>query len=160
MVHFYVLFVFDNLRLLIPQHEIRVVEIVDDVELHVEPEEAMAGVMGWVNQGEQQFPVFSLNQKLGLFSYMPPRRKYCVLLETEEEAVLGITCEELISLDGYKGNLHMQPLPACMPLPFSPITALAIYKNEVCCLSSAANLMQYLTAQAEEQMAMLEMTEN
>lgn len=156
MVHFYVLLGFDGLNLLIPQHEIRVVEIIEDVELHVEPEEAAAGVMGWISQSDQQFPVFSLNADLGLYSYLPSSRKYCVLLETEEEAVLGITCDEFISLDNFKGNLHLQDVPLAMHLEFSPLSGLGIYEERMICMTEASSLMGYLTAHAEEQIAQME----
>jgi len=158
MVHFYVLLGFDGLNLLIPQHEIRVVEIIEDVELHVEPEEAAAGVMGWISQSDQQFPVFSLNADLGLYSHLPPNRKYCVLLETEEEAVLGITCDEFISLDDFKGDLHLQEIPPSMHLDFSPLSGLGIYEDRMICQTDASSLMGYLTAHAEEQIAQMEDT--
>ncbi len=158
MVHFYVLLGFDGLNLLIPQHEIRVVEIIEDVELHVEPQEAAAGVMGWISQSDQQFPVFSLNYSLELYNHLPPNRKYCVLLESEEEAVLGITCDEFISLDDFKGDLHLQEIPPSMHLDFSPLSGLGIYEDRMICQTDASSLMGYLTAHAEEQIAQMEDT--
>lgn len=158
MVHFYVLLGFDGLNLLLPQHEIRVVEIIEDVELHVEPEEAAAGVMGWISQSDQQFPVFSLNYSLELYNHLPPNRKYCVLLETEEEAVLGITCDEFISLDDFKGELYLQDIPPAMHLDFSPLSGLGIYEGQMICRTDASSLMGYLTAHAEEQMSQMEET--
>lgn len=158
MVHFYVLLGFDGLNLLIPQHEIRVVEIIEDVELHVELEEAAAGVMGWISQSDQQFPIFSLNADLGLYDYLPETRKYCVLLETDEEAVLGITCDEVISLDDFKGDLYLQDIPPSMHLEFSPLSGLGIYEERMLCTTDASSLMGYLTAHAEEQIAQMEDT--
>lgn len=158
MVHFYVLLGFDGLHLLLPQHEIRVVEIIEDVELHVEPEEAAAGVMGWISQSDQQFPVFSLNYSLELCNHLPPNRKYCVLLETDEEAVFGITCDSFISLDGFKGDLHLQAIPPAMHLEFSPLSGLGIYEGQMICQTDASSLMGYLTAHAEEHMSQMEET--
>ncbi|MEY3219807.1 MAG: hypothetical protein RIT27_1164 [Pseudomonadota bacterium] len=156
MVNFYVLLGFDGLSLLIPQHEVRVVEIIEDVELHVEPEEAAAGVMGWISQSDQQFPVFTLNARMDLCSFLPETRQYCVLLETEEEAVLGITCDEVISLDDFKGDLHLQPIPPSMHLDFSPLSGLGLYEERMVCTTDASSLMGYLTAHAEEQIAQME----
>jgi len=156
MVHFYVLLGFDGLNILIPQHEVRVVEIIEDVELHVEPEEAAAGVMGWISQSDQQFPVFTLNARLDLCDFLPETRQYCVLLETEEEAVLGVTCDEVISLDGFKGDLHLQEIPPAMHLDFSPLSGLGLYEKRMVCSTDASSLMGYLTAHAEEQIAQME----
>ncbi|MDM8547188.1 hypothetical protein [Candidatus Venteria ishoeyi] len=156
MIEFFVLLRFDGLLLLIPQHDIHVVEVIDDVETGVEAEEEAIGIMGWVNQNEQQFPVFTLDKNLNLLRYLPPDRKLCVLLKAGEDAAFGITCESIDALDENPG-LYIQTIPDCMYMSESPLEKLVIYQHEAGAITGKDSLQQYLTAYAEARM--LEMDE-
>jgi len=157
LIEFYVMLTFDNMKLLVKQQEIRVVEVIEDVETSsVKPEEALAGIMGWISHGEQQFPVFSLSDALEILDHLPERRLLCVLLEAGVDAVFGITCEEILPLDEVS-HLPIFPMPESMRLADSPLSHLAIYQEEhIACITNSEALLDYLTAYAEAHMLEIE----
>ncbi len=156
-IEFYVMLLFGNMRLLLKQQEIRVVEVIEDVETSsVKPEEALAGIMGWISHGEQQYPVFSLSDALDILDYLPEKRLLCVLLEVGVDAIFGITCEEVVSLDEVH-HLPIFPMPESMRLASSPLSHLAIYQGKhVACITNSEALLDYLTAYAEAHMLEIE----
>lgn len=157
LIEFYVMLTFDNMRLLVKQQELRVVEVIEDVETSsVKPEEALAGIMGWISHGEQQYPVFSLSDSFEILDYLPEKRLLCVLLEAGVDAVFGITCEEVIPLDE-EHHLPIFPMPESMRATDSPLTHLAIYREEyIACITNSEVLLDYLTAYAEAHMLEIE----
>lgn len=159
MIDFHVLVSFDELNLVVLQQDIRAVEVIEDVQTKLEAEEAAAGIMGWISFADQQYPVFSLDKELNLLPYLPDNRHLCVLLQAGEEAVVGLTCSNVESLDKSRHILHQREIPVCMQLKGSPIEKLGIYDKKLVCISSAMALMKYLTAWAEARLAVMEENE-
>ncbi len=156
IIEFYVMLTFDNMKLLVKQKEIRVVEVIEDVETSVKTEESLAGIMGWISHGEQQFPVFSLSDELEILDYLPAKRALCVLLEAGVDAIFGVTCEEVVSLD-HLPHLLVYPMPDAMFSVHSPLHHLAIYQEkEIACITDSESLLGYLSAYAEAHMAEIE----
>jgi len=151
-IEFYVALYFDDISLIVPQSNVRVVEMIESVETYVEPEESMIGIMGWVSYFEQQYPVFTLSDKLRPLESLPEKRDFCALLETPEEAIYGLTCERIESLEKAQ-DLREMPLPNCMLTSYTPIKHLLTHENRVASVTDAQALMKYLTAWAEEHMA-------
>lgn len=151
-IEFYVALYFDGISIIVPQSNVRVVEMIESVETYVEPEESMIGIMGWVSYFEQQYPVFTLSDKLRPLERLPEQRDFCALLETPEEAIYGLTCERIESLEKAK-DLKEIPLPACMLTGYTPINHLLTHQHKVASVTDAQSLMRYLTAWAEEHMA-------
>ncbi len=134
---------FDGLRLFITQAEVYTIEIIADVQTEVEENEKAAGILGWVAHGEEQYPVFSLSGNLEILLRMPRSRRYCVILQSEG-TLFGLTCENLIMLPvGYR--LNEQEMPVCMRNEDSPIHKLALYEREVACMTTASQLMEFIT---------------
>lgn len=159
MIDFYVLLTMGELKLLVLQQDIRAVEVVEDIQTKLEEEEAAAGIMGWIAFSDQQYPVFSLDEHLNVHSHLPENHHLCVLLHAGEEAVVGLTCTTVQSLNvSYRP--HIVPLPACMRIPGTPISGLAVHNKQLLCISNAAALMNYLTAWTERRLAELEMEED
>ncbi len=155
-IEFYVMLTFDKMKLLFKQREIRVVEVIEDVETSVKPEESLAGIMGWISYGEQQYPVFSLSDTLEVLDYLPEKRLLCVLLEAGVDAIFGITCEEVVPLDEVR-FLPVFPLPPSMRLPYSPLHHLALYEGtQIACITDSEALLNYLSAYAEAHMTEIE----
>jgi len=139
---------FDGVRLFLVQQEIYVVEIIEDVQTEVEDNEKAAGIMGWLAHGEEQYPVFTLSSDLDILLYLPENRRYCVILQSEG-TLFGLTCEDVFALPA-KYALHPQPLPVVMRSEDTPIEKLVIHNQEVGCFTSAARLMEYITAWGAE----------
>ena len=155
-VHFYVVLRFSSLNLIVAQHDIRFVEVLEDVQTQLEAGEAAAGVAGWLTHGEEQFPVFCLSHELEPLSFIPEGRRYCVILETSgEEATYGLLCAEIIPL-APNYPLHIQPIPEAMRNNDSPILNLATYESGIGCVSSAEALVGYISAWSERHLAQFE----
>lgn len=130
-IRFYVALHFSGINLLILQEEIRFVEVIEDVQTQLEEGEDILGVAGWLSHGEEQFPVFCLNEHLTLQNTVPDNRRYCVILETAgEEATFGILCEDMDPLDP-RYPLHIQPIPTAMQNEESLLHKLVTYYHRV-----------------------------
>jgi len=149
---FHVVLHFDDIRLVVPQENIRMIEMIESVETYVEPEESMIGIMGWVSYFEQQYPVFTLSAELHLLDSLPASRDFCVLLETPEEAIYGLSCDQVESLE-ISSDMIYTDLPDCMFKAHSPIQSLMIRQNKVASMTNSQALMYYFSAWAEERMA-------
>jgi hypothetical protein len=149
MVNFPVELRFNDLCLVVSQHDIAAVEIIEDVETsHIETEEAAAGVMGWIKLSEHQWPVFSLDNQLRPLPYLPKERNFCVLLDAGADTLFGLTCEFFGALS-VKTRLVEHPVPSAMKLSDSVVESLLIYGESIACTSSGAHLMGYLSTLAE-----------
>lgn len=155
-IHFYVVLTFDGFHLLLDEHDIRSVEVVEDVQTQVEKEESSIGVVGWLSYGEEQYPVFHLSTDLQLLPEPPDDKRFCVLIQTEgEEAVFGIMCDALTQLE--PGHiLYLQPIPEPCHLPHTPLTQLAVYDESVAYVTTADNLVSYISAWGETRMVEVE----
>jgi hypothetical protein len=155
-IEFYVALEFDGLTLLIAQHEIRFVEVIEDVQTQLEAGEAAVGVAGWLTHGEEQFPVFCLSYDLELINDLPKESRYCVILETEgQEATFGLICHNMESLSP-RYPLHIQAIPEAMYNPDSPLDNLALYQGGIACLSNALSLVSYISAWGERRLEELD----
>jgi hypothetical protein len=159
-VEFYVALEFGNLTLLVAQHEIRFVEVIEDVQTQLEAGEAAVGVAGWLTHGDEQFPVFCLLPDLELTNDIPKSSRYCVILETEEqEATFGLICDNMESLSPHY-PLHIQAIPEVMRNPDNPLERLALYQGGIACLSNALNLISYISAWGERRLEELDEDES
>lgn len=140
----YVILHFDGLRLLLPQHSIISVEVIEDL-LPLKPfevEEKQANIVGWVYLERQQNPVYCLSNQLNLRSNIPSKHEVIVVLQIQQ-GLFGITCERIEPIAEHV-PLLLKTVPNCMHSSDSPIEHLAIYQNKIGHISSAEHLADYL----------------
>jgi len=136
---FYVLLVFDERYLFIPQHEVESVEIIADVQRA----DDKTGAIGWFYGHKQESPVFCLDEDLSLLPEIPSKREYFVLLKNDPQP-LGILCDEVENINFKQAHLRAQELPLVMKTPNSPLRELLVYQDKMGCLCSGAALVKHL----------------
>ncbi|EIJ43796.1 hypothetical protein BegalDRAFT_2968 [Beggiatoa alba B18LD] len=154
----YVFAVIDGTQLLIPQKDVETVEIIAD--LHpIRTEQGFIGRFG--GHGQESY-VLCMSEDLSLINDVPEAREYFFLLKPPtttktatpaniaENALLGMVCDEVETINFKRENLYPQPMPDIMKLPQSPISQLVIYRNKLTYICNGDALWQYLTAQSEQ----------
>lgn len=143
----YVLLTIDGLYIFIPQSQIESVEIIADTHIT----STTTGAVGWFSQGHgvgRDVPVFCLSKALVLQQDIPQSREYFVLLKShDEQAPVGITCDEVENLNVKHEELFFQDLPAVMKNQGffdSPIEQFLIYNNKVACVCTGEKLTDYI----------------
>ncbi|MFN0315599.1 MAG: hypothetical protein ACKVQA_11255 [Burkholderiales bacterium] len=126
----------ERLSLVFPQHEIRTLEPVLDLE----PGEYSLSV-GDIVLDEGTWPVFSLTEDLELLASAPERARVCVLM-SHEKWRFGLLCDKVAN----KTAQDMMPkrLPECMRQGTSVVHGLCVAENQVMCLTRAESMWRYL----------------
>lgn len=134
----------EQTRLLIPQREIRVLDLVLDVTRENPP----PGGIGWIGFRQQQCPVYSPSSRLGWLSDVPTDRTICALMEGDE-GVFGLLCTDIAMVKS--NELAFHAIPAAMATPHSPINQLALYEGHLACLTTAAQIFAHLPAVSSDE---------
>lgn len=127
----------EQTRLLIPQADVRVLELTMDMMREAPP----AGGVGWIRFGEQRQPVYAPSHHLEWLSEVPSDRGLCAVLEAEE-GLFGLLCNEVALVKSSEIQIHAMPAP--MATPDSPFQQLALHGGKLACLSSATKLFARL----------------
>jgi hypothetical protein len=128
---------FADCKLLVPQREIRSLESVLDLVLEKELPTTVGSMM-FVGKA---WPAYCLTSELAVIQELPSARRVCALLSQGSDS-LALVCDQLEVLP--QDSLNVQPLPACMVNPDSPVEALAIFQGNLGCITSTARLAAYL----------------
>jgi len=136
----YAMLLMDDLKLLIPQEQIEAMESTKDIE-HSEAS-GQDQVVGYIRFENRSWPVFSFSNNLTPLSSASLDRQFCILLHADNGS-FGVLSEQALLLN--PGAIQPQPLPECMVMKESPITALAIFAGEVICISSAERLSEVVS---------------
>lgn len=136
----YALLRLDELRLLVPQHDIRLLEPSVDVTLDAPP----AGGIGWMTFRQQRVPVFSLSAELNWQPEAEKSHTICALLEAEGR-YFGLLCTEVGLLGADEIAFH--EIPRAMTTPLAPFHRLALHGDHLACVSSAPQIFAFLPSQ-------------
>lgn len=128
-----------NLRLILPQVDIRTVESISDVD----SADKMPKSAGWIKYLGQRWPVVCLSDQLALLDVVAPARRACVMLACNG-AYLGLLCDDASVLVNFAQQSFA--VPAAMRVHASPFTGLIQYEQGLACLSDASHLHSYLNA--------------
>jgi hypothetical protein len=135
-------------RLLLAQAAIRDIEGGDDVGR----DDAPPGGVGWIRVNRQTYPVYCLTEEFELTGAIPAARRICVLL-SHADGPFGLLCDQL---EVQEAPETFHPLPECMRLDGSPVSALVLQADGIACLSSVqrlAALIPHATRLPEGEMA-------
>lgn len=133
----YALLRLDDLRLLVPQHEIRLLEPSVDVTLSDPP----AGGVGWIAFRQQRVPVFCLSAAHQWQAEAEQGRAICALLDADGR-FFGLLCTEVSLIGAREAAFH--EIPRAMTAPHAPFHRLALHGEDLACVSSAAQVFAYL----------------
>jgi hypothetical protein len=128
---------FAECRLLVPQREIRTLESVLDMA----SEKELPTTVGSMTFAGKAWPAYCLTNELAVIQELPSTRRVCVLL-SQGRISLALVCDQLETL--HQSGPKIQPLPACMATPDSPVEALVILQGSLGCVTSTARLAAYL----------------
>ena len=128
---------FADCKLFVPQREIRTLESVLDLIL----EKELSTTVGSMMFAGKAWPAYCLTAELAVIQELPSARRVCALLSQGSDS-LALVCDQLEVLP--QDSLKVQPLPACMVNPDSPVEALAIFQGNLGCVTSTARLAAYL----------------
>jgi chemotaxis signal transduction protein len=127
----------DNLRLILPQADIRTVESVSDIELA----DKMPRSAGWIKYLGQRWPVVCFSDELTFLDQVPSPRRACVMLAFNG-AYLGLLCDDARVLVNFSHQSFA--VPASMRMHASPLTGLFQYEQGLACLSDASHIHSYV----------------
>ncbi|MDH3644262.1 MAG: hypothetical protein OES38_19305 [Gammaproteobacteria bacterium] len=122
--------------LLLPQSEIRMLELVLDINTADQP---VNGV-GWLSFENSRWPVYCLNGELNPLTELPAARRICALLSLDD-GYFGLVCAEVTAV---QGDVRVRSLPAAMARPDSPLRGLALHGDRLGLVSTAAALAGFL----------------
>ena len=130
----------DSLRLALPQRDVRLIELVADLQpVAAEGEPAIGRLL---HEDADPWPAYCLDGELHLQRPVPAVRRICVFIEAGDH-VTGIACDRVQSL-ATDAELTVEPVPGCMTGIRSPITGFARYQAEITAVLDAAALAAYL----------------
>jgi hypothetical protein len=135
--------VLDEIRLLIPQSDIRVLEPVADM---VPATGHAGGGIGQFELDDTVWPIYALSTDLTPLSDRPDAYRIAVLMKHGQQAY-GVLCKQVSMIE--RGRIALHPVPPCMSRRPSPLLALALYGDEVLCVSSASALDRSLRELAD-----------
>jgi hypothetical protein len=130
----------DNLRVVLPQKEVREIGLVADL---TPPETSDDPEIGYAaSESGDAWPAYSLSGALDPQTEVPPSRRFCVFF-WHAGVTLGLACDRIWSLAN-DSELQVEPLRACMRGLRTPITGIARYNDELATVTDAAALASYL----------------
>ncbi len=132
-----------SLKLFLARHEVRTLELAEDMEL-ASPEDHE---LGWHKVQGEQIPVYGLGESLTMLRQRPETSRIVVVLATGE-ASIAILCDEVTFLES--GELSFQDIPDCMNGCRSLLSGLAIYDDIVGCVTTSEHLAAYLLKSADK----------
>ena len=125
-----------SVKLALPQNEIRTLEPVLDLRRN----EAGPAV-GRVELDEGVWPIFALSEDLLPLAELPDTRRVCVLLG-QDELAFGIACDKVLSVPAHA--VRAVPAPEVLAHRDSPIASLAVYGEEILCMTTTRALARLL----------------
>jgi hypothetical protein len=97
------------------------------------------GILGVLEQSAYLWSLYGLDEDLNLLTQWLPNYRIAILLKNANP-VYGLLCEQVYTLE--RSSLSIHPIPAALNTQDSPLLALALYGQEVRCISSAKELGQ------------------
>lgn len=134
-----------ELRLILPQADIRTVESISDVATT----DKMPKSVGWIKYQGQRWPVVCLSDDLTILDAVPGTRRACVMLALNG-AYLGLLCDDARVLVNFSQQSFA--VPPSMQAHASPLTGLIQYEQGLACLSDARHLHTFVNLASQIQM--------
>jgi chemotaxis signal transduction protein len=122
------------LRLLVPQEDVRTVESATDIRTPT----SKPGAFGSIRIGRERWPVYCLSETLSEFCTEAGSRRICPILVSQDGSY-GLLCDDVQLVTAHE--LDVKPLPSAMQRHGAAVGGLALYGDELVCVSSADALL-------------------
>ncbi len=136
----WLLLALDGLRLALPQREVVLITLMDDLTAAGRDDADEIGML--LRPQGPSWPVFGLDGVLGLERRPSETRRSCVFFGSGGE-MRGLACDHLWSLAS-DADLSVAPVPGCLRAVRSPITGFARYRDGLVAVTHASELVAYL----------------
>ena len=130
----------DGVTLALPQRDIATIELVSALQ----PPGADGGPeIGRFAHDAERWPVYCLDRRLAPAPALVTAARVCMLFRSDGRT-LGLAGKQ-VSLLAADADLAVQPLPACLARPGSPLTGLALHRDRIVAVMHAPALTEYLS---------------
>ncbi len=130
----------DELRLALPQRDVRQFELAADLEA---PKDNLPQASGQLTAGRGElWPVYRLDSSLQLTRAADGSRSLCVFFQADGPT-RGLLCDRVWSLSE-DADLVVEPMPGCLKGPPSPATGLARFQDRIAMVTNRVALSHYL----------------
>ena len=138
----YAVLLMDDRKLLLPQQDIAILELISDVQLGVQADEKyQATAVGHISFQGEQCPVVCFTKQLEITQEVPDSRQVCVVLNNGG-SYLGLLCNSVHNIE--REQLIIQAIPPCMRQVDMLTSALAIQGDEIFYITSVSHLSEFL----------------
>ena len=135
---------FDGVNLLLPQHEVATIEVVNSII----DENDTPGAFGTLKSAGREWPVFALTSDFEKQLECPSNYKFCVGINYVKQAeAFSIACEEVNTLK-IENASELKSVHTCMRTPECPIEALVLKDGQLLLMSDVATMRRYLMPEA------------
>lgn len=138
----YAVLLMDNCKLLLPQQDITILELISDVRLGVQAnEKQQSTAVGQISFQGEQWPVICFTKQLEITQEVPDTRQVCAVLNNNG-SYLGLLCDSVHNIE--REHLTVQSIPPCMRQVDMLTSALAIQGDEILYITSVSHLNEFL----------------
>lgn len=128
----------DNMRLAVPQKDVKTVELASTLDVAVEGE----AEAGWLEQDGKMWPVYGVDEYLSLQAVVPRSRRFCIMLHTGDKLV-GFLCDQVRMLPS-DNDLNLQDMPGCLVNDSSPLRWISLFEGKVVAVAKSGGLTAYM----------------
>jgi len=118
----------DGVTLALPQKDVVTIELVSALQA-ARQEDGGGKVIGWLAHDGERWPVYCLDRRFMPAPALAQAARVCVLFRSGGRT-LGLAGTQ-VSLLAADEDLAVQPLPACLAQPDSPLAGLALHHDEI-----------------------------
>jgi hypothetical protein len=136
----WVVLVIDDLKLALPQRDVRTIDVVSALEVATDGD----AVAAWLVHNDARWPAYDVDEQLSPRSTTPTRRRFCVFLH-DGDALAGILCDA-VSLLVADADLVMASIPAALIEPHSPVRWAGLADGQMLAATRGDLLLAYLTS--------------
>ena len=136
----------DELRLALPQRDLRRFELASDLEAPGAKSAPAAGQ--FTAADDASWPAYNLDGTLHLQRVTPGARSLCAFFDAEGQT-RGLLCDRVWSL-AEDADLVVEALPGCMKGPPSPATGLARFQGRIAMVTNRDAISSYLAFLLEQ----------
>ena len=132
--------IIDGQSVLIPQKDVRHIELVDNIESQESDDHGH--ILGEIDHQKLRWPVYALNSELAFADGLPEHCRFVVCISSEGK-MMGLACDMVSNME-LDAEFVPKDLPQMMQAQNSPIHALLYRDKQIHCVSDSKSLTDYL----------------
>lgn len=134
----YALLLMDDCKLLLPQQDIAILELISDVQID---DQVGQNAVGQISFQNQMWPVVCFTKQLKITRKVPDTRQVCAVISNNGRYI-GVLCDSVHNIEREK--LLIQSIPECMHQVDMLASMLALQEDEILYMTSVSQLNDHL----------------